>query len=148
MNRSTIYILGIIIILVGYNAILMRMLPFSKVPFKCEFAYTSIKSYQLPKILDLTINGYGYGKFTNKQMFGNSSFKLKTSNSRDKFFNRLFGTSEYLFYIGKKNTEYPETYMFSIPKKDNRANERVLILSDYATDENEDPMAMFYCSHI
>ena len=148
MNRSTIYILGIIIILVGYNAILMRMLPFSKESFKCEFAYTSIKSYQLPKILDLTINGYGYGKFTNKQMFGNSSFKLKTSNPRDKFFNRLLGTGTYIFDISKKNTEYPETYMFSIPKKDNRANERVLILSDYATDENEDPMAMFYCFHV
>ena len=148
MNRSTIYILGIIIILVGYNAILMRMLPFSKESFKCEFSYTSIKSYQLPKRLDLTINGYGYGKFTNKQMFGNSSFKLKTSNSRDKFFNRLFGTGEYHFDIWKKNTEYPETYMFVIPKKDNRANERVLILFDYATDKNEDPMAMFYCSHI
>jgi hypothetical protein len=148
MNRSTIYILGIIIILVGYNAILMRMLPFSKVSFKCEFASTSIKPYKLPKRLDLTINGYGYGKFTNKQMFGNNSFKLGTSNPRDKFFNRLFGTSAYLFYIGKKNTEYPETYMFSIAKKDNRANERVLIFSDYATDENEDPMAMFYCSHI
>jgi hypothetical protein len=148
MNRSTIYILGIIIILVGYNAILMRMLPFSKVSFKCEFASTSIKSYKLPKRLDLTINGYGYGKFTNKQMFENNSFKLKTSNPRDKFFNRLFGTSAYHFYIGKKNTEYPETYMFSIAKKDNRANERVLIFSDYANDGNEDPMAMFYCNHI
>ena len=38
--------------------------------------------------------------------------------------------------------------MFTISKKDNRANERVLILSDYATDENEDPMAMFYCFHV
>ena len=38
----------------------MRMLPFSKVSFKCEFASTSIKSYKLPKRLDLTINGYGY----------------------------------------------------------------------------------------
>ena len=126
----------------------MRMLPFSKVSLKCEIGYTSIKSYKLPKRLDLTINGYGYGKFTNKQMFGNNSFKLGTSNPRDKFFNRLFGTSAYLFYIGKKNTEYPETYMFSIAKKDNRANERVLIFSDYATDGNEDPMAMFYCSHV
>ena len=148
MNRPTIYILGIIIILVGYNAILMRMLPFSKVSLKCEIGYTSIKSYKLPKRLDLTINGYGYGKFTNKQMFENNSFKLKTSNPRDKFFNRLFGTGEYIFDISKKNTEYPETYMFSIPKKDNRVNERVLILFDYATDKNEDPMAMFYCSHI
>ena len=148
MNRSTIYILGIIIILVGYNAILMRMLPFSKVSLKCEIGYTSIKSYKLPKRLDLTINGYGYGKFTNKQMFGNNSFKLGTSNPRDKFFNRLFGTSSYLFFIWKKNTEYDEAYMFEISKKDNRANERVLILMDYATDENEDPMAMFYCSHI
>ena len=126
----------------------MRMLPFSKVSLKCEIGYTSIKSYKLPKRLDLTINGYGYGKFTNKQMFGNNSFKLKTSNPRDKFFNRLFGTSAYHFYIGKKNTEYPETYMFSIAKKDNRANERVLIFSDYANDGNEDPMAMFYCNHI
>ena len=117
MNRSTIYILGIIIILVGYNAILMRMLPFSEVSFKCEFASTSIKPYKLPKRLDLTINGYGYGKFTNKQMFGNNSFKLKTSNPEDKFFNRLLGTGTYIFDISKKNTEYPETYMFSIPKK-------------------------------
>ena len=148
MNRSTIYILGIIIILVGYNAILMRMLPFSKVSFKCEIGYTSIKSYKLPKRLDLTINGYGYGKFTNKQMFENNSFKLGTSNPRDKFFNRLFGTGAYHFDIWKKNTEYPESYSFVVDKKDNRANERVLILFDYATDKNEDPMAMFYCSHI
>ena len=126
----------------------MRMLPFSKVSLKCEIGYTSIKSYKLPKRLDLTINGYGYGKFTNKQMFENNSFKLKTSNPRDKFFNRLFGTGEYQFDIWKKNTEYPESYMFVVGKKDNRANERVLILFDYATDENEDPMAMFYCSHI
>ena len=148
MNRSTIYILGIIIILVGYNAILMRMLPFSKVSFKCEIGYTSIKSYKLPKRLDLTINGYGYGKFTNKQMFENNSFKLKTSNPRDKFFNRLFGTGEYHFDIWKKNTEYPEAYMFSISKKDNRANERILKFSDYTSNENEDSIAMFYCSHI
>ena len=66
MNRSIIYILGIIIILVGYNAVLMRMLPFSKVSLKCEIGYTSIKSYKLPKRLDLTINGYGYGKFHGK----------------------------------------------------------------------------------
>ena len=95
----------------------MRMLPFSKVSLKCEISYTSIKSYKLPKRLDLTINGYGYGKFTNKQMFENNSFKLKTSNPSDKFFNKLFGTGEYIFYISKKNTKYPETYMFSIPKK-------------------------------
>ena len=148
MSKPTKYILAIVIILVGYNAILMRMLPFSKVSFKCELASTSIKTYKLPKRLDLTINGYGYGKFTNKQMFGNNSFSLRTSNPLDRFFNRLFGTSEYLFYIGKKNTEYPETHLFSIAKKDNHANERVLILLDYATDENEDPMAMFFCWHI
>jgi len=148
MSKPTKYILAIVIILVGYNAILMRMLPFSKVSFKCELASTSIKTYKVPKRLDLTINGYGYGKFTNKQMFGNNSFSLRTSNPLDKFFNRLFGTSEYGFLIGKKNTEYRETHLFSIAKKDNHANERVLILSDYATDENEDPMAMFFCSHI
>ena len=38
--------------------------------------------------------------------------------------------------------------MFTISKKDNRANERVLNFSDYTSNENEDSIAMFYCSHI
>ena len=60
----------------------------------------------------------------------------------------MLGTGTYIFDISKKNIEYPETYMFSIPKKDNHINKRVLIFSDYTTDENEGPMVMFYCSHI
>ena len=145
-NKGYLYIFLIILILVSYNALLMRMLPFSKVSLKCEFKASYINTYEVPKRLDLIIRGYGYGKFTNEQMFGNNSFSLRTSNPEDKFLNRLIGTSEYYFYIGKENSEW-ETYMFTIAKKDNQANERILMLDDYSTDENEHPFAMWYCSY-
>ena len=141
-------LLGILVLgLILYNALLMKMLPLTSIKFECELSSTNINSYNIPRKLDLKINGYGSGKFTNDQYFGNNSFNLRTSSSRGKILSKIIGGSTYYFDIGVKNSEWGETHLFSIPKRNlsDKISSRLLWLRDFGNNQNEYPEAFWDC---
>ena len=50
----------------------MQMFPWEKQLLKCKLDFDNIKIYNVPKNIDLEINGWGTGKFTNNQYFGSN----------------------------------------------------------------------------
>ena len=143
-----------------YYSWLMQMFPWEKQKLKCELQENNITIYNVPKNIDLQINGWGSGKFTNNQHFGTRSFDLRTNgNKYSKLLENIFGTYNYIFEIHVKEDhveyKYGGTHHFSIPKKKPKLidkngkkielNFRWLILFDYAYDGNEDPIAIWEC---
>ena len=51
----------------------MQMFPWEKQILKCKLDFDNIKIYNVPKNIDLEINGWGTGKFTNNQYFGSKA---------------------------------------------------------------------------
>ena len=100
----------------------MQMFPWEKQILKCELDFDNIQIYDVPKNIDLEINGWGSGKFTNNQYFEKNSFSLNTNgNQYSDFLNKIFGTYSYDFQIHVKKDnwgyEFGYTHLFSIPKK-------------------------------
>jgi len=147
------WLLFLVLGLISYNALLMRMLPWSSQNLSCELSHSGIKTYNVPRIIDLKINGYGSGKFTNDQYFGNNSFSINTNgNQYSSILVRLFGGSSYSFEIGVKNSKWNETHLFDISKKGLKSAKtgepfNLLILNDYETDIETDPVAFWDCEY-
>ena len=152
-NLKKNWALVFILVLILYNSLLMRMFPWSSHNLSCELSGSGIKTYNVPHIIDIKINGYGFGKFTNDQYFGNNSFSINTNGSKySSFFVRLFGSSAYNFEIGVKNNKWG-THMFDISKKGIKNTKtgklfNTLILNDYETDVEDDPVAFWDCRYI
>jgi len=153
-NLKKNWVLFLILSLISYNALLMRMFPWSSQNLSCELSSSGIKTYNVPRIIDIKINGYRFGKFTNDQYFGNNSFSINTNGSEySSIFVRLFGSSGYDFEIGVKNNKWGETHMFDISKKglkNAKTGElfNTLILTDIETDKENDPIAFWDCVYI
>ena len=122
--------------------------------------FDNIKIYNVPKNIDLEINGWGTGKFTNNQYFGSNSLGVNTNgNNLSDFLVRILGSYQYSFEIHVKKDnwgyEFGYTHLFKIPKKketfqDNDGNKttletRMLLLLDMSYDGNEDPSAFWDC---
>jgi hypothetical protein len=148
---SDYWLLFLILGLISYNALLMRMLPWSSQNLSCELSSSGIKTYNVPHIIDLKINGYGFGKFTNDQYFGNNSFSINTNGSQySSILVKLFGSSSYDFEIGVKNSKWGETHLFDISKKAIKSPKtgelfNTLMLFDFEADKENDPVAFWVC---
>ena len=100
----------------------MQMFPWEKQLLKCKLDFDNIKIYNVPKNIDLEINGWGTGKFTNNQYFGSNSFRVNTNgNNFSDFLVRILGSYQYDFEIHVKKDnwgyEFGNTHLFLIPKK-------------------------------
>ena len=58
----------------------MQMFPWEKQILKCELDFDNIQIYDVPKNIDLEINGWGSGKFTNNQYFEKNSSKGRSQS--------------------------------------------------------------------
>ena len=131
----------------------MRMPPWSSQNLSCELTNSGIKTYNVPKFINVKINGYGFGKFTNNQYFGNNSFSINTNGSKySSIFVKLFGGSIYEFEIAVKNSKWGETHLFDIRKKGQKSNKtgklfNTLTLTDYESDRENDPVAFWDCEY-
>ena len=131
----------------------MRMPPWSSQNLSCELINSGIKTYNVPKFINVKINGYGFGKFTNNQYFGNNSFSINTNGSKySSIFVKLFGGLIYKFEIAVKNSKWDETHLFSIRKKEQKSNKtgklfNTLTLTDYESDKENDPVAFWDCEY-
>ena len=137
----------------------MQMPPWGTQKLDCILSSTNIKSYPIPLNIKLEIYGWGRGKITNEQYFGNRSFGIdKNGNQFSDFLDRIFGPYVYLFEIPIKVNEWGETHLFSIPKKRQtlvnkdgekiRMETRLLVLTDIGNDKNEWPEAFWDCSDV
>jgi len=150
----------LIFFLFSYHSWLMQMFPWEKQILKCELDFDNIQIYDVPKNIDLEINGWGSGKFTNNQYYGKNSFSLNTNgNQYSNSLTTILGRYEYDFQIRVKKDnwgyEFGYTHLFSIPKKkqtlvDNNGKKfqiesRSLYLMDIAYDGNENPEALWDC---
>ena len=142
-----------------YHSWLMQMPPWSTQKLDCILSGTNIKSYPIPLNIKLEIYGWGRGKITNEQYFGNRSFGIdKNGNQYNDFFERIFGPYTYSFEIPIKGNEWGDTHLFSIPKKRQtlvnkdgekiRMETRLLVLTDIGNDKNEWPEAFWDCSDV
>ena len=149
----------LIFVYILYHSWLMQMSPWSTQKLDCILSSTNIKSYPIPLNIKLEIHGWGRGKITNEQYFGNRSFGIdKNGNQYNNFLERIFGTYRYSFEIPIKGNEWGETHLFSIPKKREilvtddgkkiRMKSRMLILLDLGNDNNEWPEAYWNCSDV
>ena len=153
------YIWIFLISIFAYHTFLMQIFPWEKYYFNCNLSSTNIKRYNVPKTIELEINGLGYGKFINDQYFGTRLFNLKTrGTSASSLKTRILGSSVYYFHIPYKENlfgyEWGYTHMFDIPKKNlneytkskrDDLNSRSLMLMDIADDRNNDPIAFWDC---
>ena len=158
MKNKFIWISLIIVFL--YHTLLMQMLPWNKYNFSCELSTTNIKKYNVPRFLELRINGWGSGKFTNKQYFENKSFNLDTNGSNvDSLYSKVFGSPNYDFYIPYKENlfgyDWGYTHLFTISKKNLRKHieskkidlkARMLVLIDVGDATNNQPEAIWDCN--
>ena len=152
--------LVLIFFLFSYHSWLMQMFPWEKQILKCKLDFDNIKIYNVPKNIDLEINGWGTGKFTNNQYFGSNSFGVNTNgNNLSDFLVRILGSYQYSFEIHVKKDnwgyEFGYTHLFLIPKKREtfvdkngdkiKLKSRSLYLMDISYDGNENPEALWDC---
>ena len=141
----------IIIIAILYHSLIMRMMPWSTTNFTCILSVSGIKTYQVPVEIKLRIYGLGFGEFTNEQYFGKKTFMINTKGNEYSSMKRKFFGGDYSFEIPVKGSDWG-THLFDIAASDIKIKgksisfRRVLILNDYESDREPDPVATWWCS--
>jgi len=141
----------IIIIAILYHSLIMRMMPWSTTNFTCILSVNGIKTYQVPGEIKLRIYGLGFGEFTNEQYFGKKTFMINTKGNEYSSMKRKFFGGYYSFEIPVKGSDWG-THLFDIAASDIKIKgksisyRRILILNDYESDREPDPVAIWWCS--
>ena len=141
----------IIIISILYHSLIMRMMPWSTTNFTCILSVNGIKTYQVPGEIKLRIYGLGFGEFTNEQYFGKKMFMINTKGNKYSSMKRKFFGGHYNFEIPVKGNNWG-SHLFDIAASDFKIKgksisyKRLLILHDYESDQEPDPIAIWDCS--